>query len=193
MTITTPDGGLDLAERRRQRAKARAARREGRGEQFPIRDGAIPIAVLAPEFPLDVLEPLMDVNLDIALLAEQVMNVLAAGSAGDQAQQIASLDMITKILAANPDLFKDLIAALKETARRLFGEQGYQSFTRTRPSPWDVVDLARAVLDWYGVSLGESSQPSAASTGGEISNTTSNGTSGSTSGESGSAPESPAS
>jgi hypothetical protein len=155
-----------------------------------LRDGELAIAELAAEFPMDILEPLTSVNLDIALLLDEAMNLSAAQ---DQAAQVASLDTISKILAANPDLFKDLISAIKEMASRLLGEEGYAAFASTRPSLWDVVDLGKGLLSWYGVSLGESSPPSESSNGGEISQPTSSTTTDSTSLESGETQETQAS
>jgi hypothetical protein len=175
--MTTAPDTVDLRQRRIDRAKARVAKREGRGERLTIRDGDSVIAVLEAEFPLDVLEPLVDVNLDIALVIEQAITM---ATADDQAQQIAAIDLIVKILAGNPDLFRELIDAIKEMVRRLFGQDGYTAFVATRPSVWDISDLVKALMAWYGVSLGEASPPSTASNGGGTSRPTSNGTSAST-------------
>lgn len=180
----------DMGKRRRERARLRAERRGARGETLMLRDGDLAIAELAAEFPLDVLEPLTSVNLDIALLIDEAMTMSAAQ---DQATQVASLDTISKILAANPDLFKDLIGAIKEMTSRLLGEEGYVAFIGTRPSPWDVVDMAKGLLSWYGVSLGESSPPSESSNGGAISQPTSSTTTDSTPLESGETQETQAS
>jgi hypothetical protein len=161
---------LDLQQRRIQRAKARAAKQEGRSEKFVIRDGDTLIAELPAEFPLDTLEPLVDVNLDIALLIEQAIQIAGADS---QAQQIASIELITQILASNPNLFRELIDAVKEMTRRLLGADGYDALVATRPTAWDIIDLAREISAWYGISLGESSPPSIPSSGGGTSNSTS--------------------
>lgn len=150
MTLTaTPLGDLDA--KRLDRARARAARKEARGETLPIVLGGQVIATLGAEFPLDVLEPLADINLDIALLLQQAV---AAAQATDNA---ANVDLIVNILAANPDLPREFLAAVKEIGRRLLGDGGYAAFVAARPSPWDVAALASTLFSWYGVSLGESS------------------------------------
>jgi hypothetical protein len=150
-----------------ERARARAAKQEARGETLPIILGGRTIATLGAEFPLDVLEPLADINLDIALLFQQAVS--AANAEGDNA---ASIELIVNILAANPDLPREFIAAVKEIGRRLLGEDGYSAFVAARPTPWDVAALASVLFTWYGVSLGEQSRSSAAASGsGETSNT----------------------
>lgn len=188
MTLTpTPLGDLDA--KRLERARQRAARQEARGETLPIVLGGQQIATLGAEFPLDVLEPLSDINLDIALLFQQAVS--AANAEGDNA---ASMELIVNILAANPDLPREFIAAVKEIGKRLLGEDGYARFVAARPTPWDVAALASVLFTWYGVSLGESSRSSAAvSSSGATSNTISGTTSGSTPGEPGADLEIPAS
>lgn len=178
-------GTIDLQQRRTQRAKARAAKHEARGETLTITCGDRVIAVLQPEFPIDVLEPLMDVNLDIALVIEQALELVAADNV---AQQTASMDLIAKILGANPHLFRELTDAVKEMGRRLFGADGYAGLVEMRLTPWDVADLLRDMLAWYGVGLGESSSDSTPSTGGGTSNPISSPTTESTPAVSGSVP-----
>lgn len=169
---TTPNV-LDLDAMRAERARVRAARREGRGETLPIRFGGHQIAELDAEFPLDTLEPLQDVNLDLALLIRQAIDLVAADS---QRAQMATVDTIVSVLASNPDLPAEVINAVKEMGRRLFGADGYDMFTTQRPTPWDVGALITGLFAWYGVSLGESSSPSTPSVDGGTSKPTSNGT-----------------
>lgn len=184
--MTVAPGTIDLEQRRQQRAKARAAKREGRGETLTIKYGDVVIAVLEPEFAVDVLEPLMDVNLDIALVIEQALEMITADTAQ---QQAASMDLIAKILGANPHLFKELTGAIKEMGRRLFTPDGYIALVSIRPTPWDIVDLIRDMMSWYGVGLGESSPSSTSLNDGETSSPTSNPTTGSTPAVSGRTPE----
>jgi hypothetical protein len=159
---------FDLADARVQRAKTRAAAREGKGDLLDLRFGGESIAVLGAELPLDVLAPLKEINLDIALLVRQAMEAANAETA--QAHVIAlGLD----ILAANPSLPAEMIDAVQEMGRRLFGEEGYQAFVGCRPSREDVTALFRYLMNWYGVSLGEFSGSSTESTDGETSNPTS--------------------
>lgn len=179
----------DLDARRAERAAARAARNEGMGETLPIRFGGKVIATLQPEFPLRVLAPLGDIDLDIALLVQQV---LANAAAEDAAR--ANLELVVNLLAANPNLPSTFVAAVKEMGRRLLGKDGYQAFVEQDPTPWDVAALISDLLTWYGVSLGESLRSSISSTpDGETSNATSGSIGGSTPAASGGAPASPGS
>ncbi|MEV8634275.1 hypothetical protein AB0395_21730 [Streptosporangium sp. NPDC051023] len=170
---------VDLAARRAERARARAARREGRGETLRIQYGEVFIAELAAEFPLDVLEPLQDLNVDLPLLISQALQLFSKTS-DDTVSNEAALEFIVGVLATNPDLPKEIVSMVQEMARRLFGEDGYATFVATRPTPWDVADLATLLFSWYGVGLGESSPSTTPSPAGATSNTTSAPTSAST-------------
>lgn len=187
MTIT-PTALGDLDAKRLERARMRAARQEARGETLPIVLGGQTIATLGAEFPLDVLEPLSHINLDIALLVQQAV---AAAQGSDNS---ANVELIVNILAANPDLPREFIAAVKEIGKRLLGEDGYSAFVAARPTPWDVAALASVLFSWYGVTLGESSGSSvASSTDGATSNTISGPSGASTPATAGDGPEIPAS
>lgn len=183
-----PAEEFDLSARRSERQAMRAARREGRGDTLTIRDGGVQIAVLGPEFPLDVLEPLEAVNLDIALLLQQAAQLTMSQ---DQTEQAAAMEMTANILAANPRLFTELINAIKEMGRRLLGAAGYDAFIATRPTPWDVYDLGKRLYDWYGVNLGESLRSSEPATDGGTSQQISSTTTRSMPEESGNPPASP--
>lgn len=161
---------LDLDEERIERARVRAARRAGRGDRLLIRSKGVDIAVVEAEFPLDVLAPFVDVNVDLALLVRQAIDLAQAEGA---TQQLGTLDMIVSVLAANPQLPQEVIDAAREAARRLLGEAGYETLLAQRPTPWDIAALIRRLLGWYGVSLGESSSPSTDSGGGATSKPTS--------------------
>lgn len=176
MTEPTPARG-DLDAKRIQRAQARAIAREGKGDKLPIIFGGRVIAQLDAEFPLDNLEPLQDVNVDVALLIQQaVANANATGAPGQ-----ANLELVVNVLAANPDLPKELIGAVKEIGRRLLGPVGYDDFCTQRPTPWDITALIGDLFSWYGMTLGEALRSSTSSApDGRTSNTTSNITSDST-------------
>jgi hypothetical protein len=163
---------LDLDVAREERAKARAAAREGAGATLPVRLGGQEIAVLPAEFPLTVLEPLTLLNVDIAYLVRAAAQVTAGGEARQ-----AGLALLVDVLAANPHLPLEVIAAVKEMGRRLLGQDGYDALAAAGVTWWDARDLIKGVLGWYGVSLGESS-PSVTSpeSGGETLKQTSNGT-----------------
>lgn len=165
---------FDLSAARADRARARAARREGRGDTLKIVFDEEEIAEIGAEFPLDVLAPLQDVNVDLALLVRQAIDLMQAS---DSEAQVAVLGFIMDVLAANPTLPADLLTAVGEMGKRLFGQDGYTTLLALRPSPWDIAALATNLLAWYGVSLGESSGSSTPSTDGGTSNTISSATS----------------
>lgn len=185
--VTTP-GILDLDVARAERAKARAAQREGAGEALAVRIGGQVIAELPSEFPLSVLGPLTGLNVDIAYVIRAASQV--AGGQGDQRQ--AGFQLLVDVLAANPHLPAEIITAVKEMGRRLLGQDGYDALVATGVTWWDARDLVKGVLGWYGMSLGESlpSAPSSGSDGG-TSNPTSNGTTTSTPVPSGPPPVAP--
>jgi hypothetical protein len=166
------DGGdvFDLDAARIERQRLHAARREGRGATRTVRFGGRPIAVLGPEFPLDVLEPFANVNVDLALL---IRNAINAARSEDQAEQLDTLDMIVSVLALNPNLPREVLEAVKQSGRRLLGDAGYEALVAGRPTPWDIGALIKNLMGWYGVSLGESSSSSTPSGGGRTSRPTS--------------------
>lgn len=174
---TPPPDVFDIYDSRADRARQRAARREGRGDTLAIRFKGADVATLEAEFPLDVLEPLQRVNVDVTLLVRQAMD-LAKAEGSDE--QMAMLGFIVDVLAANPELPKELVGAVKEMARRLFGQQGYEALVTQRPTPWDIGALIGRLMGWYGVNLGESSGSSTPVPAGATSNTISNSTSEST-------------
>jgi hypothetical protein len=179
---------FDLSSARADRARARAARREGRGDTLKICFGGEEIAEIGAEFPLDVLSPLQDVNLDLALLVRQALDLM---NAEGTEEQVAVVSFIVDVLAANPSLPTELITAIGEMGKRLLGPEGYAAFLAQRPTPWDIAALATHLMNWYGVSLGESSGSSTPVTGGGTSNPTSNPTSESTPEISGGIPATP--
>ncbi|HEY1668510.1 MAG TPA: hypothetical protein VGG54_22695 [Trebonia sp.] len=163
--MTTPNGSLDLDAARADRARARAARQEGRGETLPIVIEGATITELPSEFPLTVLEPLTGVDVDLALI---IRSVIQAAKANARDQQLAAAELLVNVLAANPQLFAQIIEAAKEMGRRLLGADGYAALVAWGPSWWDVADLAKGLMAWYGMSLGESSpstRPSAEGSG----------------------------
>lgn len=188
--MTNPPPAIgNLDAKRLQRAQARAAKREGHGETLPIVFGGETIAVLAAEFPIDVLEPVQDINLDIALLLQQAVANANATEAGR-----ANMELIVNILAANPDLPRELVGAVKEIGLRLLGPDGYSALCAGRPTPWDVAALVGDLFSWYGLTLGEALRSSTSSpTDGGTSNTIASSTSGSTPVESGNGLASPVS
>jgi hypothetical protein len=163
---------LNLDDSRADRARARAARQEGRAETLPVILGGVTIATLAAEFPLSVLEPLTEINVDLGFVIKTVMQ---AAKSGEKEKQEAGLNLIVDVLVVNPDLPASLLAALRDIGRRLLGDEGYAALMAANPSAGDIGALATGLMGWFGLSLGEflgsSTSPSAA--GGETSKPTS--------------------
>jgi hypothetical protein len=167
------DHTLDLDAARAERAKARAARHEGRSDTLPVVFGGTTIATLAAEFPMSVLEPLTALNVDIAHIVRATVQMLTIS---EQEQRTASIALVVDVLAANPTLPNELIGAVKEMGRRVLGVDGYAAFVAQSPTWWDTRDLIQGLLSWFGVSLGESQPAPESSSDGETLNQTSNGT-----------------
>ncbi|GAA2691789.1 hypothetical protein GCM10010412_082290 [Nonomuraea recticatena] len=176
---------LDLDSARAERGAAAAA-------FFPLRFRGEQICMLPTELPLDVLEPLTEIAVDIPLVVRTAIDA-AKGQSPEQAT-MSVLDMIVDQLIMNKRLPDQLMVAAKNMARRLLGEDGYTRFLAARPSVPDVVALVQGLMRIYRLRLGESSPSSGSSNGGTISTPTSPTTiPASTPAELGGAPASPAS
>lgn len=184
MTVTTP-AVLDLDAARADRERARAAASEGRSAILPVQLGGEVIATLPAECPVDVFQPLTELNVDLAFIIKAVTNAVTAKD--DAEQRIAAMNLLVNVLAAHPDLPAGILAAVKDITRRVLGDEGYGKLAAARPSREDLAFLATGILTWWGVSLGEF-LPSPASpevNGGATSKQTSSGTTSSTRGASG--------
>lgn len=158
--------------------KTRAAQREGKRQELPIRLGGQTIAVLPVELPIDVLEPLRTLDADLTLILRSAMG---AARSDDPNARWESSELVVDVLAANPALPVTVLDTLSRIATNLLTAEGYQALMAQRPSPEDLAALTKGVFRFYGVSLGESSAPSDSSTdSGGTSNTTSESISGST-------------
>jgi hypothetical protein len=179
--------GLDLDAER----TARAAEREGKKKELPIRIGGEVIVVLSPELPLDVLTPLRAIDDTIALVLRQAMTMVSDQEA---AAKWEATELVVNMLASTPDLPVKLLEVIEQISRNLLTAEGVDKFLAAKPSVPDIKALALGIFRWYGVSLGESSPSSDSSTdGGGTSPTTSSTSSTSTPEESGSPQEPPAS
>lgn len=177
----TDDFTIDLDSAR----ASRAASREAKGHEAPIRLGGETIAVLGAELPVDVLAPLRELDSDLTLILRQ-----ALGAARGQQSEIDSTDLVIDILSNNPNLPTTALDIIREVASNLLSPDGFARLVAQRPSVQDYAALAKGVFRWYGVSLGEALQSSVSSTdGGETSPGTSSTTSDSTPVESSDAPE----
>lgn len=156
---------LDLDKARAERRQARqsdAAQHEARGETLPIMFGGVTIAELPAELPIDVLDPLRVVSEDIALLLRWGLRIAEQGGKVDAQRE--GIGLFLDLLSGNEKLPDDLVMVATGIARRLLGDEGYAAFIAQRPSREDVFALARGVIDWYGVGLGESLRSTDSST-----------------------------
>lgn len=139
---------LDLDAARDARAQARA---EHTGP-VELRFGGEVIAELPAELPVEVLEPLMSVDLDLAALAREALDAMNSSDADAQSKAV---ELVIDLIVANPRLPQDLIRAGQEMGRRLLTEDGYARFVARRPSLQDVNELAKQLVKRYA-RLGES-------------------------------------
>ena len=127
--------------------------------------------VLPIELPLDVLAPLVDLDVDVSFLIREVMNARKTGIE-NASEDLASA--VIDMLVLNPNLPKDVVRAVQAMARELLGGEQYEHLVAQKLSLPDVGLLAKWALRRYGVSLGEASRSSDSS---ESSGTTSKPTS----------------
>lgn len=175
---------LDLDAEREQRA----AKREGKAQTMPIRLGGKVVATLPAELPVEVLEPLRNLDGDLTLIIRQAMQ---AQKANDETTVQDVTDLVIDVLANNPALPVQALSTVRKVTANLLTEDGLAAFMEQRPSPQDIAALAKGVFRFYGLSLGEASPSSDSSTDdGGTSSGTSSTTSGSMPEDSGTTPES---
>lgn len=174
---------LDLDAARKQRA----AEREGKKRDLPIRFGGEVIATLPVEMPVDVLAPLRNLDGDLTLLLREAMGAAKGGGSGEARWN--ATELVIDILASNPRLPVTALDTFAEVARGLFGEDGYAALVANRPTAQDFAVLVKGVFRFYGLTLGEASPSSDSSTDdGRTSSGTSSTTSDSTPEPSGATP-----
>lgn len=179
---------LDLDANRKQRA----AEREGKKQDLPIRLGGEVIAILPVELPVDVLAPLRELDGDITLILREAMNSARHG-ATDEAKWNTT-ELVVDVLASNPALPVQALDVIVKVGKNLLTEEGFDRLVASRPSQQDYAFLVKGVFRFYGLTLGEASPSSDSSTdSGGTSNGTSSTTSDSTPEPSGTAPETPTS
>lgn len=158
---------IDLDKER----EARAAAREGRGQGMPIILGGKVIATLPSELPIDVLAPLKDIDEALMLLLREAMS-MATGA--DAAQRWQATNLVIDLFSANSRLPVVVLGVVRDIGVNLLGQEGFDAFVAARPSKEDVGALAKAIFNFYGVSLGEPSPSSdSSSADGGTSSTTS--------------------
>ncbi|MEU4513189.1 hypothetical protein AB0G05_27145 [Nonomuraea wenchangensis] len=162
----------------------RASRSSTQGKPIPLRFGGEVICMLPPELPVDVLEPLVHLKVDTALIARTVLKSLKEQDQVQAGLSIAA--MVVDMVVQNPRLPGELLDAVRLMGRRLMSDEGYERFVSLRPSIADVAALLKGLAGRYAFSLGESRPSSDDSGSGEPSTqTSSTTTTGSTSPESG--------
>ncbi|MFG6197716.1 hypothetical protein [Nonomuraea sp. JJY05] len=184
---------IDLDIDRDERLAAIAAERNAAvSDTFPLKFRGRVVCQLPTELPLDVLEPLTHVAVDLGLIVRTALD--AARVQDPNAATMAVLDMVIDQLVINKKLPDQVMAAVHQMAVRLLGEQGFADFFALRPAVPDMVALVKGLLRAYGLRLGESSPSSDSSSGGTTSTPTlPTTTPDSSPGEPGAGPDSPAS
>ncbi len=149
---------------------AEAAKREVR---FP--DGIIvklgdDTFTLPAELPVVALDPLFDVDVDLASVLAQAVKLANSGS--DESN--VGLEVVADILLSNPNLPKDVWMALRRSLAVLFGEEQWARFDSLALTLPTYIALIKNVVRMYGTTLGEafgSASPSV-DNGGEMSSGT---------------------
>ncbi len=178
---------LDLDAAREKRA---TLRREAGKRQPQLRLGGQTYA-LPSELPVDTFAPLARVSGNVGMLLRAALD--AAGAA-DDAQRGDAVALLVDSFALDKELLPELMAAVRECAVNLMGEEAVAALLAYRPSREDYAALAKGLFAKYGVSLGEALPPSDSSpSGGTTSNATSNAGTDSTPGTSTATPTDPTS
>ncbi|GAA2411799.1 hypothetical protein GCM10010404_82150 [Nonomuraea africana] len=146
---------------------ARAERGAAAADYFPLKFRKKVICQLPTELPLDVLEPLTNVAVDLGLIFRTAID--AAKAQSPEAATMSVLDMAVDQFITNKHLPDQLMVAAKDMAKRLLGDDGFTAFLAARPSIHDVVALIKGLMRIYRLRLGESSPSSDSSSGGTTS------------------------
>jgi hypothetical protein len=160
---------LDLDAER----EARLAKLEVTRKPLPIKWRGNTICTLPPELPFDVIAPLGKIDADLSLIMRQAVSV-ARNNGQSVEDRLDAAELVIDLLAANAHLPQTILTVVKEMAAAVLTEEGLAEYLDGKPSIPDMVGLARGVVRYYGVGLGEASPSSVSSeTGGAISNSTS--------------------
>lgn len=136
-TTPTPDV-IDLdASRREAGAKPVLMRLAGTTYELP------------PELPLNVFSPLRGEPL------AELVGLLASALDGERLTDTDWSTLLSKALTNNPRLPLDLVNAIRECARLLFGDDSWDKLLTDGLSVRDIPRLVPELWRRYGVSLGE--------------------------------------
>jgi hypothetical protein len=153
----------------------RAARRETR-KPPALRVGG-QVLTLPHEVPLDVFQPITDLDVNLPLIVRQVVDLMSSET--EEGERKAATSLVIDLLITRPTLPQDVLNAVKEMGRRLFDWDDehagqWQVFVDARPTKDDVAEIAKMLLAKYGLSLGEAlGSTEASSDGGATSSATS--------------------
>lgn len=101
---------------------------------------------LPSELPVDIFDPLLDPELDLAGLIKHVLE-------GDDSDDFTKI--LLDLLESRPSLFADALDTIKSMLTLLFGAEQYALFLASRPSVNDYLRLVQGLVKLYGVGLGE--------------------------------------
>lgn len=173
-TTTQPPAALrsggnpfDLNARRAERLAARRAADEVADTPLMIQIGDAVIGPLPNELPIAVLNPILNVDVDLALIVQEAMTAASSKEAA-AGQQMAEL--VVSLIVQNPRLPQDVVAAACQMGINLMGQDGWNDFCAARPSLQDITALVTALMGRYA-SLGEFLSSTEPSTGGQTSKT----------------------
>lgn len=160
---------LDLDAQR----EARIAKLEVTRKALPIRWRGSIICTLPTELPFAVIAPLGKIDADLTLIMRQAVSV-ARNNGQSVEDRMDAAELVIDLLAANAHLPQTILEVIKEMSAAVLTQEGLAEFLEGQPSIPDMVGLARGVVRYYGVGLGEASPSSVSS---EIDGATSNTTS----------------
>ncbi|GAA3614583.1 hypothetical protein GCM10022419_119720 [Nonomuraea rosea] len=136
---------------------AARAERTAAGDPFPLRFRGQISCTLPPELPLDALEPLTEIDVDIALIFRTAIDAFKGQDA--DAATVSVLDTVIDLLVMSKKLPDEVLEAVKKIGRRLMGDQGYEAFIAAHPSVPDVIASARACSASTGSAWGNPRSP----------------------------------
>jgi hypothetical protein len=145
---------LNLDAKRQERARARAARREGADPR------GVPVTfdgreyLLPAEVPAQVLDPLLDGDLDLVGLIKVAYDA-SKDARATETDRDRMQEVIWETLAAKPDLPVTVIRAIRDSLALLFGAEQWEAFQASQPSLPDMGALVVGLVSEYGVGLGE--------------------------------------
>lgn len=132
---------LDLAAARREQEEPDGLPLKFRGTTF----------MLPTELPLDVFDPFLAEEFDLAGLIREVM----AEARNDDGTTKPVATVVIDTLFHRPALPVEIIKTVFAAFEALFGADQYAAFKALRPSLNDYGRLTSALFSEYGVSLGE--------------------------------------